>query len=221
MSNRIKELRNKKGMTLIQLGKELGMRDNTLSQYETGKRNPSENVWKKIADYFDVSVEYIKGFYTEDMIVNLLQQTYIESLKVENFMRFDGSEDDGQGHLKLDDKNVMYTLTNDSCNEYFILTGRSNIDLKNPPERVKNTNYSVLDDKDLNDFSFWKEAFSFLFDEPNQLKINIDLTELQILKVLISKINLYTFEIEKSSPYYLDNLEFKIKRIKGLLKFKK
>ncbi len=40
MDTRMKELRLEKGLTLKQLGKILNVRDNTLSQYETGKRNP-------------------------------------------------------------------------------------------------------------------------------------------------------------------------------------
>lgn len=40
MKNRIKELREKNNLTLKGLGKKVGLADNTLSQYETGKRHP-------------------------------------------------------------------------------------------------------------------------------------------------------------------------------------
>ena len=40
MENRLKQLRNEKKLTLKQLGNNLEMRDNTLRQYETGKREP-------------------------------------------------------------------------------------------------------------------------------------------------------------------------------------
>ena len=59
--NRIKELRQKAGLTLVQLGQKVGMANNTLSQYETGKRFPNLEVWQKLADYFDVSVAYLQG----------------------------------------------------------------------------------------------------------------------------------------------------------------
>lgn len=59
MENRIKELRLERGMTLKELGKALGVRDNTLSQYETGKRNPQYGFLEEVAEYFDVSVEYL------------------------------------------------------------------------------------------------------------------------------------------------------------------
>ncbi|MGM0333681.1 helix-turn-helix domain-containing protein [Enterococcus sp. AZ050] len=59
MENRIAELRKEKGLTLKELGKALNIRDNTLSQYETGKRNPQLGLLQEIADYFDVSIEYL------------------------------------------------------------------------------------------------------------------------------------------------------------------
>ncbi len=59
--NRIKELRHKKNMTLKELGNALNMRDNTLSQYENNKREPKLETWRKLADFFNVSVEYLMG----------------------------------------------------------------------------------------------------------------------------------------------------------------
>lgn len=63
--NRLKELRTSKNLTLKELGKAVGMRDNTLSQYENGKREPKKETWEKLANFFDVSVDYITGFSSE------------------------------------------------------------------------------------------------------------------------------------------------------------
>lgn len=60
-SNRIAELRHKKNMTLKELGNALNMRDNTLSQYENNKREPKLETWRKLANFFNVSVEYLMG----------------------------------------------------------------------------------------------------------------------------------------------------------------
>ena len=48
-------------MTLKELGNALNMRDNTLSQYENNKREPKLETWRKLADFFNVSVEYLMG----------------------------------------------------------------------------------------------------------------------------------------------------------------
>jgi transcriptional regulator with XRE-family HTH domain len=71
--NRLKELRQKNNLTLKELGKKVGMLDSTLSQYENGKRNPNDKVWQKLADFFKVSVPYIKGEIDINKIQKILQ----------------------------------------------------------------------------------------------------------------------------------------------------
>lgn len=61
--NKLRELRKNHGLTLKELGKKVSMHDNTLSQYETGKRNPSLKTWQQLADFYGVSVSYLQGRY--------------------------------------------------------------------------------------------------------------------------------------------------------------
>lgn len=58
---RLRELRIHVGLTQESLGSKLGFEDSTISQYETGKREPDFNTTKKIADYFQVSIDYLLG----------------------------------------------------------------------------------------------------------------------------------------------------------------
>ena len=62
MKNRIKKLRENKKLTLVELSKKVKIPNNTLSQYENKKRNPKPETWQKLADFFNVSVEYLKGY---------------------------------------------------------------------------------------------------------------------------------------------------------------
>ena len=72
MKNKIKELRQKNNLTLKELGQKIGMANNTISRYETGKREPKLEAWQKLADYFNVSVPYLQG-YAEINIPNDLK----------------------------------------------------------------------------------------------------------------------------------------------------
>lgn len=56
---RLKNLRKEKNITQLQLALELNMSQNTISRYETGERQAGYNELIKIADYFDVSVDYL------------------------------------------------------------------------------------------------------------------------------------------------------------------
>lgn len=56
---RLKELRKQKGISQLKLSIDLNTNQNTISRYETGTREPSINELISIADYFQVSVDYL------------------------------------------------------------------------------------------------------------------------------------------------------------------
>ena len=58
---RLKELRKKKNISQLRLATELNTTQNTISRYETGEREPGIDELIKIADYFNVSVDYLIG----------------------------------------------------------------------------------------------------------------------------------------------------------------
>lgn len=59
--NKIAEYRKKAGLTQTHLAEYLGISQNTLSQYETGKRTPDIKTVKMLAEYFSVSINAILG----------------------------------------------------------------------------------------------------------------------------------------------------------------
>ncbi len=58
---RLKEIRKKKGISQIKMAIDLNTNQNTISRYENGKREPSISDLIRIADYFDVSIDYLLG----------------------------------------------------------------------------------------------------------------------------------------------------------------
>jgi transcriptional regulator with XRE-family HTH domain len=58
---RLKELRIENGLTLDELKDYLNTTKATLSRYENGLRDPKIDFAKKIATYFNVSLDYILG----------------------------------------------------------------------------------------------------------------------------------------------------------------
>ena len=56
---RLKELRKSKKMSQLKLAIELHTSQNTISRYETGEREPGIRELIEIADYFDVSIDYL------------------------------------------------------------------------------------------------------------------------------------------------------------------
>lgn len=56
---RLKEIRKSKGISQLKMAMDLNTNQNTISRYETGEREPGINELIKIADYFNVSVDYL------------------------------------------------------------------------------------------------------------------------------------------------------------------
>lgn len=61
LGQRLRELRENREISQIELARYLNISNTTLSQYETGKRVPSDEIKIKIADYFNVSIDYLLG----------------------------------------------------------------------------------------------------------------------------------------------------------------
>ncbi|MBQ7688739.1 MAG: helix-turn-helix transcriptional regulator [Clostridia bacterium] len=56
---RIKELRKKRQISQLKMAMDLNMTQNTISRYETGEREPGIRELILLADYFQVSVDYL------------------------------------------------------------------------------------------------------------------------------------------------------------------
>ncbi|GED13768.1 helix-turn-helix domain-containing protein [Aneurinibacillus migulanus] len=61
LGKRIKYLREKNNFSQKRLAESLGITNVQLSRYETGDRNPDPDTIKKIADFFEVSTDYLLG----------------------------------------------------------------------------------------------------------------------------------------------------------------
>ena len=56
---RLAELRKSRKISQLKLAMDLNMNQNTISRYETGEREADYATLIKIADYFNVSIDYL------------------------------------------------------------------------------------------------------------------------------------------------------------------
>ncbi|MBR1810413.1 MAG: helix-turn-helix transcriptional regulator [Clostridia bacterium] len=59
--NRIRDLREDRDLRQIDVAQAVGIDQQTLSNYETGKTNPDSYAIIKLADFFQVSTDYLLG----------------------------------------------------------------------------------------------------------------------------------------------------------------
>ncbi|MGN0485926.1 MAG: helix-turn-helix domain-containing protein [Acutalibacteraceae bacterium] len=56
---RLKEIRKSRGITQLKLAMDLNISQNSISRYETGEREADYDTLIRIADYFNVSLDYL------------------------------------------------------------------------------------------------------------------------------------------------------------------
>ncbi|GAW91322.1 helix-turn-helix domain-containing protein [Calderihabitans maritimus] len=61
LGKKIKFLRTEKGLTQEELAKALGIARATLASWEINRREPDYSMLQKIADFFDVTVDFLLG----------------------------------------------------------------------------------------------------------------------------------------------------------------
>lgn len=105
MSNRIRELRQDKKMTLKELGEAIGLAPNTISQYENGIREPKLKTWQKLADYFDVSIGYLQGVSSDDTEKEIIEK-YQKRLIRDLDLIIDGVKDGAVENSMLPSRNI-------------------------------------------------------------------------------------------------------------------
>ena len=58
---RLKQIREEKGLSQNELAKKINMTQQRISSYENGIREPDIETLKILADFFDVSIDYLLG----------------------------------------------------------------------------------------------------------------------------------------------------------------
>lgn len=76
-ASNLKRLREEKGLTMAELGKAIGKGTTTIADMESGARLPKIDTAKTLANYFDVSVDYLVG------------ETSVRNYQVEAAHRYD------------------------------------------------------------------------------------------------------------------------------------
>lgn len=65
MGKRLKYLRDKSGLSQKFVAEKIGVKNNTLSGYEAGDREPSSEILGKIAQFYEVTTDFLIGVSDE------------------------------------------------------------------------------------------------------------------------------------------------------------
>lgn len=78
----LRELRKKRGLSQVELAEKLGFSKSLIGLYETGDRKPSFEALEAIADFFNISTDYLMGkddksvYYLDPEAAEMAQEIY-------------------------------------------------------------------------------------------------------------------------------------------------
>lgn len=120
--NRLKKLRTEKKLNQSDLAKELGISRGAVSYYENGERTPDINVLCSIAEYFNVSTEYLLGYSEEKEsnldIIDIKNKTGLSEKSILNLINLKNS--DSSNYLK----SINFLIDNCYAKEGYISKGK-------------------------------------------------------------------------------------------------
>lgn len=99
-SRRLKRLRRKKGVTMVEVADTIGMSQATISEWEKGNKFPRAGALQQLANYFNVPMEY---FFKENAFptVDLVNIPFYMSISAAALSIIEGISDDGVEFIKI------------------------------------------------------------------------------------------------------------------------
>lgn len=81
---RLRLLRTEKKLSLRELGEQLNLSFVTIGQYERGERQPDNDILVKLADFFEVSIDYLLE-RVDDRNLSLKKEEYVIPNNIDTF----------------------------------------------------------------------------------------------------------------------------------------
>ena len=91
-SKRLRQLRMKKKMTQISLSTRTGLSQETISAYERSASKPSVEVLARLADFFDVSTDYLIGRDDKEKRIEKYLADSFEMQLISNYRKLERRE---------------------------------------------------------------------------------------------------------------------------------
>ena len=85
-SKRLKEIREDKGYTQQELSEAIHVSSGTISHYENGTREPGTETIAQLADFLNVSADYLLGITNVNLPPKEMQKTYCKGVSTNKFL---------------------------------------------------------------------------------------------------------------------------------------
>lgn len=151
--NRIKRMRTDLGLTQTQLAEKTGLSMQAISSYENNKRNPKEEVWWKLSDFFNVPPSYLQGLSNDkNGWIDWEKATGYSKERLEKEIKYlvDTGRVDENADLQTKIGRAVKSLDNDSMDSEQGVINEINYKLLDLLDRVYDAFYQKLPTKGTN-----------------------------------------------------------------------
>ncbi len=108
LTDRLKTLREQKGLTRKEVSEAVGLESSTYGKYEKGQRQPSYQILLALAEFYNVSVDYLTGYSPSKVVTqehlasvnNRIKEELGEDVKI-MFHDINSFDDDEMEQLKF------------------------------------------------------------------------------------------------------------------------
>lgn len=167
--NNLRKLRKQRKLTLDDIQKQTQINRGTYNNYENGTTEPKLETWQALANFFNVSVEYLQGAYSKEEIGKLVQGRRLDDVKQE------------KGRLFL----IFMPVTSETIENYLIAIGVIPYDIR----KDKN----LLTQDQINNLDFWVKVLKPLYNDVAMkwliTKPNLDANKEDVLSAVNSAMN--------------------------------
>lgn len=114
---RLKKLREERGLTQKQVAEALEMNPRTYSSYENNEREPNSEILLLIADLFDVSIDYLVGYDERRIIKKEIGRTKdieLNKAEIDLIQSYRSLSYQGKEHLKTTMEMYKSYFSNDT-----------------------------------------------------------------------------------------------------------
>lgn len=102
----LKFLRKRTGLTQQTIANNIGIAQQTYAGYESGKHEPSIEIAIRLANFYNISMDYITGrFIGSDTSKEILQEIEVEKILEESAVYFESLEANTKNYMNMLKKN--------------------------------------------------------------------------------------------------------------------
>lgn len=86
LSEILSELREDRGLTQLEVSRQLHISNSSLSAYETGMRTPHAETLKAFAAFYDVTTDYLLGLTSDSISASVLSEEFIDGVEMSSVL---------------------------------------------------------------------------------------------------------------------------------------